>query len=197
MGEFKHNWPALLPRINEMRSNGLGYRQIAASLEMSVGTYNGGLRVLKAMGLQVAPIMRDGGYAAVNDLDALQEQIIDLLPTGMSQPKMGEQLGVKAHIVFHAFRKLTKEQRKIWEDAKSASRQNRFANTVQRRQDPALRRSQCVKIAQAVAETFQPPRRRLGGQSHPAMPVGGVAWAAMWNGNPPPYPHDMMKGRFC
>lgn len=201
MGAPIHDWPAMLPRINELRRKGWGYRQISADLGLTVGSYNGGLRIIKQMGLPLAEITRDGDKPAIVSPAVTLEKVTALLSHGMSCAKMADEIGVKRHVVEHAIaKKLTPDQRKAWEAAKAAvagasKRKAVFAQSADRPKVPRLRHDTCIARAKEVAETFHPARRRMG-ESHPAMAPGGIAWAAIWNGNPPPYPHDMMKGRF-
>ena len=201
MGAPIHDWPAMLPRINELRRKGWGYRQISADLGLTVGSYNGGLRIIKQMGLLLAEITRDGDAPAIVSPAITLEKVTALLSRGMSCAKMADEIGVKRHVVEHVIaKKLTPDQRKAWEAAKAAvagasKRKVTFAKSKVGKENLALRHKDNIANAKEVADTFQPARRRMG-ESHPAMAPGGIAWAAIWNGNPPPYPHDMMKGRF-
>lgn len=224
MATFTHDWPRLLPRINKMRVDGMGNRAIAESLGIPESSFRKGMDFLKASGEHVEP-SRNSRAGTYQQSGPILEKLIQLIPRGMSRAEMAAEIGVKVGAIYYVMtHRLTEEQRREWQRAQGklkptlpkkassprrsrtqmiakvetpdeARRREVFSATIDREKAAPLLHKECEERAQKITQTFQ-PRRRASGESHPAMPPGGIAWAAIWNGNPPPYPHGMMKGRF-
>jgi len=199
MGKFLHDWPALLPRINKLRSKGLNKHDIAQDLGISVSTYDTTLRRMRNEGLMIVAVLQHGRSGTYQKSALTLEKIIPLIPQGLSYSEMAELIGsTKSAVCYTARKRFSPEQRAAWESACYARRRGSFASSrPQEPKSPYKRKQTCIETAQAVSEQFEPARCNFGACSHPAMPVGGIAWAAIWGGNPPPYPHDMMRGGLC
>lgn len=199
MGKFLHDWPALLPRINEMRSKGMNKHEIAKAIGISVSTYDTALCRMREAGVKIADVLRCEKRGTYKKSGQNLEKLIPLIPKGLSCTEMAHEIGQSPSVVYYTVsRKFSPEQRAAWDKACYARRRGSFVSSrPEKPKKPYKGKQACVETAQAASEQFEPARRNLGACSHSAMPVGGVAWAAIWDGNPPPYPHEMMKGGLC
>ena len=168
-------WERHLPKINKMLLDGSSAAAVASHFSVPPSTFRSAMVRLADKGMQV-----EGFRSNVSAFEKHLPEIKKMRSYGLTGSEISLALKANYNTLKTFMSKMfSKEEARAWEEAKIARRKN--ANSPQ-------------SVAQEM-QAADPAIMNDRYKSNSIMSAGHLtSWGAIWGGNPPPYPHELMRG---